>query len=426
MNSRIVLYNPKAEYWTMPLALLSLASGLDRARFDPVIIDGRLENDPGGAVLGHCDEALCVGCTVLSGAPIIDALEVSRAVKSRDVDTPVIWGGWHPSVLPATCFEEPSVDIAVQGQGEPVLNEIVDRLAKGELPEDCEGSTTRGTRGEIRRQPSRALVDPGLFPPLDYGLIDVEGYFKRKGRRQIDYISSIGCRHRCSFCADPTVYGRQWAGLDPERISADMLRLWRRWRFEDVNFQDESFFTDMDRVAGVASRFLELGLGCTWAATLRADQGARLSDEVLELCARSGLRRVMIGVEAATPEGLEFLRKDITLDQVRISAERLARHGIAAKFSFIAGLPDETLPSVQAALGLAQELRAMDPSFETPFFFYRPYPGTELGAAIEARGHRVPVSLEEWATFDYVGTAGPWVSDEVRRLVAPLTLSKTS
>jgi len=270
MNRRIVLYNPKAEYWTMPLALLSLASALDRSRYEPVIIDGRLENDPEEAVLGHCEEALCVGCTVLSGSPIIDALEVSRVVRSRYADTPLIWGGWHPSVLPETCLEEPSVDIAVQGQGEPVLN------------------------------------------------------------------------------------------------------------------------------------------------------------EVLDLCARSGLRRVVVGVEAATPEGLKFLRKDITLDQVRTSAERLARHGIAAKFSFIVGLPDEALSSVQAALGLAEELRSMAPVFETPFFFYQPYPGTELGAAIEARGHRVPVSLEEWAAFDYVGTAGPWVPEDVRRLVAPHTLSNTS
>ena len=44
MLPRIVLYNPQAEHWTMPLALLCLASSLDRDRFDPVIIDGRLES----------------------------------------------------------------------------------------------------------------------------------------------------------------------------------------------------------------------------------------------------------------------------------------------------------------------------------------------------------------------------------------------
>lgn len=426
MNPRIVLYNPQTEFQTMPLALLCLASAIDRARFEPVIIDGRMEKDPEGAVLEHCDDALCVGVTVLNGAPIKDALEVSRAVKARFPDTPVIWGGWHPSVLPATCLEEPSVDVVVKGQREPILNDIVHQLAEGEFPEDCDGCATRGQRGEIRCRPPRALIDPGSFPPLDYGLIDVEGYFDRKGRRQIDSISSIGSRQRCSFRADPTVYGRQWAGLDPDRIGNDMMRLWRRWRFEDVSFQDESFLTDKGRVVGMANRFLELDLGCTWTATLRADQGARLPKGVLELCARSGLRRVNVGVETATREGLEMLRKDTTLDQVKLSAERLARHGIAAKSSFMVGLPDESISSVPAAMDLAAELRAIDHGFETPFFFHSPCPGTELGEAIKERGHRTPSSLAEWSDFDSVGSAGPWVSDEVRRLVAPHTLSKTS
>jgi radical SAM superfamily enzyme YgiQ (UPF0313 family) len=426
MTSRVVLYNPRAEHWTMPLALLSLASCLDRDRFDPVIIDGRIEDDPVAAVLAHCDDALCLGCTVLSGAPILDALAVTRAVKQRHPDLPVIWGGWHPSVLPESCLEEPAVDIAVQGQGEPVLGEIVERLVEGAPPDGCAGCVTRGPGNEIRRTPARALVNPGSFPPSDYELIDVERYFSLKKRRQLDYVSSIGCRFRCSFCADPTVYGRQWAGLEPGRIGDDLERHWRQWRFDDVSFQDETFFTSRDRVAGVATQLLERGLDCTWAATMRADQGARLPEELLDLCARSGLRRVIVGVESATQEGLERLRKDITLDQVRLSAERCARYGIAAKFPFIVGLPDEPISSVHAALRMAAELRAMDPGFETPFFFYQPYPGTELGAATEAAGHRAPATLVDWAGFDFVDTAAPWVPEEVRLLVEPHTLAAIS
>ena len=36
----------------------------------------------------------------------------------------------------------------------------------------------------------------------------------------------------------------------------------------------------------------------TWAATMRADQGARLDEAVLRVCKRSGLRRAMVGVES--------------------------------------------------------------------------------------------------------------------------------
>jgi hypothetical protein len=37
---RVVLYNPRAVFYTMPLALLALASALDREQVEVVIVDG--------------------------------------------------------------------------------------------------------------------------------------------------------------------------------------------------------------------------------------------------------------------------------------------------------------------------------------------------------------------------------------------------
>ena len=51
MRQKIVLYNPGAVFWTMPLGLIAIASALDRERYDVRIIDGRLESDPVSAVV---------------------------------------------------------------------------------------------------------------------------------------------------------------------------------------------------------------------------------------------------------------------------------------------------------------------------------------------------------------------------------------
>ena len=45
MKRRVVLYNPESDFYTMPLALLAIGSHLDRERYEPVIVDGRLERD---------------------------------------------------------------------------------------------------------------------------------------------------------------------------------------------------------------------------------------------------------------------------------------------------------------------------------------------------------------------------------------------
>src|SRR4030095_6963465 len=119
VKPKVVLYNPRAVFFTMPLALIAIASALDRERIDVVIIDGRLEKEPIGAVVAAASrDAVCVGITVLTGAPIHDALAVSRAVKAATPSMPIVWGGWHPSLLASECLDEAAVDIVVSGQGE--------------------------------------------------------------------------------------------------------------------------------------------------------------------------------------------------------------------------------------------------------------------------------------------------------------------
>ena len=420
MRAKVVLYNPRAVFYTMPLALVAVGSHLDPARYEVVIVDGRLEKDPVAAVLSHLDGALCLGVTVLTGAPIADAVLVSRAAKARRPRLPVVWGGWHPSMFGLECLKEPSVDVTVQAQGEATFHEICDRLAAGEPVRDlgdCPGCCVRAAAGEIHQGPARPLQDLNRLRPHDYRLLPVERYFALKGKRQLDYISSQGCAFRCAFCADPFVYERKWAGLAPERVGAEVEILWQRHRFEDLSFQDETYFTYAPRVAAVAEEFLRRKLPITWAATMRADQGARLPEDVMALCRRSGLRRVIIGVESGSQETIDRIKKDIKLEQVFVSAEKCLRHGVNVIFPFIVGFPGESTESIQASLDVAKRLRALSPGFETPVFYFKPYPGSPLTEEAVRDGYALPSTLDDWSRFDFIGSAGPWVTPEIHRKV---------
>ena len=203
---KVVLYNPRAVFFTMPLALLAIGSELDPDLYEIVIIDGRLEQDPERAVLSHLEGALCLGVTVLTGAPISDALLISRAAKRARPGLPVVWGGWHLSMFARECLFEPSVDVTVRGQGEDTFSEILRRLATGRSLEGCLGCTVRLADGTICENPSCPLALVDRFRAHDYGLIPVERYYQLKGKRQLDFISSQGCNFRCAFCSDPFVY----------------------------------------------------------------------------------------------------------------------------------------------------------------------------------------------------------------------------
>lgn len=104
-------------------------------------MDARIERDPLGRLMRELEDALCLGVTVLTGDPIVDALATSRAVKERFPRLPIVWGGWHPSLFPWECLQEPAVDLVVRAQGEETFPEIVARLAQGE---ELEGVLGRG------------------------------------------------------------------------------------------------------------------------------------------------------------------------------------------------------------------------------------------------------------------------------------------
>jgi len=408
---KVVLYNPRAVFFTMPLALLAIGSELDPDLYEVVTIDGRLEQDAERTVLSQLDGALCLGVTVLTGAPISDALQISRAAKRARPDLTVIWGGWHPSMFSRECLLEPSVDVTVRGQGEETFAHLVQRLASGRSLEDCAGCTVRRADGSIHENPPRPLAPVDKFRAHDYGLIPVERYFALKGKRQLDFISSQGCNFRCAFCSDPFVYGRKWVGLEPVRMALRLKELWDRYHFDDVNFQDETFFTKRNRVQSLADQIVESGMKITWAATMRADQGVRLPDDVWKRCKQSGLRRLLVGVESGSNQVLRRIRKDISIEQVFQTAEKMLQHDIAGHFPFIVGFPDESDADVQASLECAKKLRSMSADFLTPIYYFKPYPGSALVIEAVERGFRLPESLEGWAQFDYVaGEPGPWVS----------------
>lgn len=408
---KIVLYNPKAVFYTFPLALLAIGSALDRSLYEVVIVDGRLDSE---RIDEEVRDAAILGVTVLTGDPIRDALKVSRRAKASRPDLLVVWGGWHPSLFGEATLAERAVDVTVQGQGEITFRLLVEAFLGGQSLDGIEGLCFR-RQGRVVRTASRPLTAMDTLPRHDYTMLPVERYFHRKKRRQLDYISSTGCPFRCSFCADPFVFGRGFTAISPERMGDEMEHLSKRYAFEELAFQDETFFTYRDRAVAIAEQILHRGLSFRWTATLRADQAERLTEESFELCVRSGLDRVMIGVEAGSQEMLDWMKKDIRLEQVLTAADLCRRHGVRGIFPFIVGFPGESDASVRQSLALAHHLRCLDPGFDTPVFFFKPYPGSEITTEAVRQGHRLPQTLEEWADFDFVGSTSPWLTPHLAR-----------
>src|SRR5271154_2208191 len=111
-----------------PLCMLALASTLRQANFEVLLIDAAIDPDYRTHIMCESVDALCIGISVLTGPMIQGAIEIATAIKSALPWLPIIFGGWHPTLVPDETLSEPFVDIVVRGQGEVTLVEIAEAL----------------------------------------------------------------------------------------------------------------------------------------------------------------------------------------------------------------------------------------------------------------------------------------------------------
>ena len=101
-KNKIILIYPKLgplgkEHRGVPLALLAIAGMLKSAGYKPQIIDFRI-NNLNDIVID--EKALWVGISSMTGYQIKNGLEIASYIKEKNADIPLVWGGWHPTMLP--------------------------------------------------------------------------------------------------------------------------------------------------------------------------------------------------------------------------------------------------------------------------------------------------------------------------------------
>jgi anaerobic magnesium-protoporphyrin IX monomethyl ester cyclase len=439
--SRISLYFPKTKpddspYDASVLAPLSLlaVSGPLRGLYDVKIFDSRVEPEGDEKLLEHAGEAVCVGISCMTGYQIADGLRLARLVRQGHPDVPIVWGGYHPSLLPGQTAEHPLVDFVIRGQGETTFAELAgilakaraDRVSLADLKAGLEppaGVSFARTEKEVVHGPGRPLEDVNAFPPLPYDMVDLEKYIhENRGLRAINYVSSAGCLFQCGFCANVEVYGRRWTGLSPERVVVDLERLVRDYRIGLVYMDDNNFFVDLERARQVCQGLVDRNLRLKWYAAGRAEHISHFDREMLQLLRESGFAKAMIGAESGSDRVLKMINKGSDVEDV-LSCTRVCRDaGIQPSYAYIYGFPcrekSEHHEEVEATLALTKRVQQIDPNAKITTLFFTPYPGTALGRLGESYGETMPERLEEWVDFDPRGERTPWIdAKEKKRLL---------
>ncbi|MFH0791013.1 MAG: cobalamin-dependent protein [Candidatus Omnitrophota bacterium] len=197
----------------IPLSLLYASIGAIKAGFEVDIVDARISPRQWKEQLISkiTPDTIIIGLSVMTGAPIKNALNISRWVKSMYPDIKVVWGGPHATFNSHDILVELSVDYVVSGYGSKPLAQLAMYLRGDETV-----SGLAVISGLVYRDNGKILLVP---PENEFELIDykdipyylIESDFDRYGQldngdRIFPMYSVMGCPYKCAFCSSPAQY----------------------------------------------------------------------------------------------------------------------------------------------------------------------------------------------------------------------------
>lgn len=421
MKNTIVLFNPRPSRYGnpvgTPLGLLSICRNLKRHCFNIKIYCSWIDKDYKEKILEDCKEALCFGVTSMTGYQIVEGLEMSEKVKERYPGIPVIWGGYHPTILPEQTVRNSYINIVVRGQGEVTFKELIEAFYEKKDWRNIKGTIYK-MGGNIISNPDREFEDINNFEDMPYELLDMEKYIhvSRIGLRTIEYVSSQGCTFDCRFCVEPKIYGRKWYALKAERVVNEIEKLVKNYGVDSLLLQDTNFFLDEDRVVRICEGLISRGTKINWGdANGRAPQIVRYDRKSWGLIKKSGCRNILIGAESGLQCVLDSLGKKARTEDNIESADICARYGISVTYSMMVGLPPDekqgvtTRDELEAIISLSRKIISGSKSHIIMIFAYTPYPGTVLYEKSLESGFDPPTCLEDWGGIEFHTHSTPWM-----------------
>lgn len=391
----------------IPLALLYLAASLRQERFTVRILDMRQEDFRGFNV----GNPVFVGISCMSGLQIKYALEFARYVKDQNSSCPIVWGGVHPTLLPEQTAENDYVDVVVRGEGELIIKDLANKLARNQPLDDVAGITYK-FNGSIKSNPPGRVAELDDLPiDLPYDLIPMDKYPSiTSGRFHIQ--TSRGCPHRCGFCYNSYFNKSQWRAKSAKRVLDEIEYILTKFPYiKIIDPIDDNVFVDRKRVEEICKGLIERKLGVQWRANCRFDYMSTYDKSFLELLEKAGCVELDFGGESGSDRIQQLICKDVTADQMLQSVKNLHRWApsIEPYVSWMSGLPGETDADLKQTFDLMDKMREVNPKTQHyGIFVYTPFPSPVM--EFLPPEFKAPQSLEEWGSIHVFHFDPPWHS----------------
>ena len=385
---RVLLFGLNRERWpepAPPVGLAWVAAALRRAGHDVRLLDLMYAEDVDGAiteaVAEHRPELVALSLRNVDSTwmhqpnwAVPEARRLTDLVRSQ-VDCPIILGGAGPSLVTEDILRALDLEVAVVGEGELVVADLVEAIQRGDSLDHLPGVFHLD---HCANPPAHADIWDH-FPPA-HDLIDYAPYIRDGGGCGIQ--TKRGCAFDCVYCIYPVLEGHEYRRRDPEQIADEMQSVVESQGIVDFGFTDSVFSFPRRHAREVAEAVGRRDMGARWTAYVNPTD---VQADLVKAMADGGCHAVELGVDVADEEMLAATRKGFGLGALEQSIHLLHDHGISIGLYALLGGPGETRASADRSLEFLRRF----PQVEAVIFTFgmRIYPGTELERIAREQGY---------------------------------------
>jgi len=342
---------------TLPLGLASVATTTRKAGHDVAMADLMVEKDMRSvlkeAIEGFRPEIIGISVRNIDDQNmenprfLLDPVkEIVSGCQSLSEAT-IVLGGAGYSIFPESALSFLGADMGIQGEGEVVFPDLIERLERGASLSGLPGLYLPGHGLQCKRMFAKNL---DTLPLPDTDLLSSPS---QKEELWMPVQTRRGCPLNCSYCSTGTIEGRVLRRHSPEAIVQWIAR-WREAGVHQFYFVDNTFNLPPSHAKEICRKLIDHGLNTRWWSILYPKH---VDKELVGLMARAGCEQVSMGFESGSERILKNMNKRFTLKEVRQISEMLSEHGIRRMGFLLLGSPGETRGSVEESLVFADSLK---------------------------------------------------------------------
>ncbi len=359
-----------------PLGLAYLAAMLLREKFETKIYDADVEDTSFSGLKSflknYKPDIVGVTCTSFT---FLQAKLTAKIIRNFLPEAQILIGGPHVSIYPVEVISNQEFDVAVIGEGENTIVDLVTALDSNSDLRSVKGIIFRENGKNIQTE-SRPLIDNlDSLPFPARSLLPNEKYSYPLGKYKkfTSVITSRGCPFNCIFClrARGTHFGRKYRTRSPSNIIDELEVIVKDLKIREIFFYDDIFTLNQHRIEELCKKIIERRIDISWNCRTRVDA---VSPRLLNLMMRAGCERIHYGIESGDPQILRNLKKNITIKQIRKAFSLTRSNGIETFAYIMLGSPGENPQSIRRTMQL---IKNINPS-QVGFFITTLFPGTEL------------------------------------------------